>query len=195
VGRRGRWAAIPAAFALGSIPTANLFARRRGVDLREIEEGTVSGTGLYRVAGFGPLVTAGLLDIGKGALAVRLTRRGPLRPLATAAVIAGHNWSPWLRGAGGRGVSPALGALAVQDPAGVAVLFAGLGAGRLARHTGLGTAVALVMLVPVLARRSGIALALAVVVPIFAKRILGNRPPDAWSPRVVASRALFDHDP
>lgn len=40
------------AFAAGSIPFSNLAARRaRGVDLRRVGTGTVSGSALYRVAG------------------------------------------------------------------------------------------------------------------------------------------------
>jgi len=192
--------AVPLAYGLGSVPTSQLFARRRGADLRQVDVGTVSGTGLYRVAGFGPLATAGLIDIGKGALAVWLAGAGPgrHRPLATAAVIAGHNWSPWLRGAGGRGQSPALGALAVQEPAGMAVLFAGLGAGRVVRQTGLGAFMSFVALVPVLGRlrrAAGLRLALAVVTPILAKRLAGNRAPRRWSAAVVAERLLFDRDP
>ena len=47
------------AYLLGAIPFSNLFARRlRGIDLRDEGTGTVSGTGLYRVAGFGPLALA-----------------------------------------------------------------------------------------------------------------------------------------
>ncbi|MBM3658949.1 MAG: glycerol-3-phosphate acyltransferase, partial [Actinobacteria bacterium] len=41
------------AFLAGSIPFTNIAARcTRGVDLRGVGTGTVSGTALYRVAGF-----------------------------------------------------------------------------------------------------------------------------------------------
>ncbi len=96
-------------FVVGSVPTTNLFARAsRGVDLREIGIGTVSGTSLYRVAGFLPLAAAGILDIGKGALGPLLagTDRPVLAALAGGAAVVGHNWSPFLRGAGGRGSPP-----------------------------------------------------------------------------------------
>src|SRR5436190_14384415 len=90
------------AYLLGAVPFSYLFARRlRGVDLRHTGTGTVSGTGLYRVAGFGPLAVAGVLDVAKGAFAVLIA--GPGRPgLAAAAggaAVIGHNWSVFLRGA------------------------------------------------------------------------------------------------
>ena len=44
----------------GSIPFSNLAARvRAGVDLRDVGTGTVSGTALFDVAGFGPPVRRG----------------------------------------------------------------------------------------------------------------------------------------
>src|SRR6478672_5066114 len=45
------------AFVAGSIPFSNLAARiTRGVDLRTVRTGTVSGTSLFRVSGFPALV-------------------------------------------------------------------------------------------------------------------------------------------
>ena len=65
--------------------------------------------------------------------------------------MAGHNWSPFLRGAGGRGISPATGALLVTAPAGAAVLLGGMAFGRLAHQTALGSFVADLALVPIAA--------------------------------------------
>jgi glycerol-3-phosphate acyltransferase PlsY len=161
----------------------------------------VSGTALYRVAGFAPLAVAGSLDVAKGAIGPLAAT--PARPgvsaLAGAAAVAGHNWSPFLRGAGGRGVAPALGSLLAGAPAGAAVLLGGLVAGRLSRQTGLGCFAAYLALVPVARRVHGRAaglVATAVLVPLLAKRIAGNRPPSAgWDARTIASRLLFDDDP
>src|SRR5919106_4525297 len=100
----------------GSIPFSNLAARvRAGVDLRDVGGGTVSGTALHSVAGFGPLAVAGVCDIAKGAVGPALAGRD--RPMlgaaAAGAAVAGHNWSPWLGGAGGRRISVAMGSLLV----------------------------------------------------------------------------------
>ena len=52
------------AFLAGSIPFSNLVAKRtRGVDLRDTEYESVSGTALYRVSGFGALVVSGCCDV------------------------------------------------------------------------------------------------------------------------------------
>src|SRR2546423_4428071 len=110
---------LSAAYVSGAIPFSNLMAtRRRGVDLRDVGSGTVSGTSLYQVAGFGALAVAGICDIAKGAVGPALAGRD--RPVLQAAAcgvaVVGHNWSPFLGGAGGRGVSPAVGALRAAAP-------------------------------------------------------------------------------
>jgi len=126
-------------FALGAIPFSNLLAQSvAGTDLRSVGSGTVSGTALYRVAGFAPLAVGGLLDVAKAVPGVLAAGSAPVvGALAAGAAVAGHNWSPFLRGAGGRGVSPAMGALAVVYWPGAVLLLAGLGVGRLMRQTGL----------------------------------------------------------
>jgi glycerol-3-phosphate acyltransferase PlsY len=183
------------------VPFSNLAARARaGVDLRDMGTGTVSGTALYSVAGFGPLAVAGVCDVAKGAVGPLLAGRSRpgLAALALGAGVAGHNWSPWLRGAGGRGISPALGGLAVANWPGTVTLAAGLAAGRLARATGLGSFLADVALVPVLARsrgRPGALAGLAVVGPLLAKRVVGNRAPQRASARVYGHRLVYDRDP
>jgi glycerol-3-phosphate acyltransferase PlsY len=195
------WLGLGAAFLIGSIPFSNIAALlTRGVDLRGVGNGTVSGTGLYRVAGFGPLAAAGVLEIGKGAVGPLLVGRD--RPaaaaLAAGLTVAGHNWSPFLRGAGGRGISPAVGALGVVAWPGAALLLAGMAGGKLARRTAPGTLLAQLALVPVLARTKGRAGALAgaaVLAPMLAKRLLGNEPPAGPHPgRVYLARLLHDRD-
>src|SRR5262249_61314849 len=129
------------AFVAGSIPFSNLGARlTRGVDLRTVGSGTVSGTSLFRVAGFPALAVAGVLDVGKGALGPALAGgdRATLAAFAGGLAVGGHNWSPFLRGAGGRGVAPAGGALLVQAWPGGGLLLGALVVGELCRETGPG---------------------------------------------------------
>lgn len=191
---------VVTAYLIGAIPFSNLFARHlRHVDLRTVGTGTVSGTGLYRVAGFGPLAVAGGLDVAKGAVAAALADGRPaLGALAGGAAVCGHCWSVFLRGAGGRGISPAMGALAVVAWPGAVVLAVGLAAGRLARETGLGAFLADLALVPVLALTHGVdgaVAGVAVLVPMLAKRLAGNAPPAGSSRRrVLVNRLLFDAD-
>ncbi len=172
----------------------------RRVDLRRVGTGTVSGSALYRVAGFGPLAVAGSLDVAKGAVGPLLARRDRpvLAALAGGAAVAGHDWSPFLGFAGGRGVGTAMGALLVNAPAGVAVLGAGLAGGRLARRTSFGCFLSFLALVPVLARvhgRRGALAGAAVLVPILAKRLVGNAPPSGPDRlRVYLTRLVHDQD-
>src|SRR5439155_7799056 len=115
---------VGAAYLAGAIPFSNLMARRaRGVDLRSVGTGTVSGTSLHEVAGFVPLAVAGICDVAKGAVGPAPAARDRPGPAAApaAAGVAGHNWSPFLNGAGGRGISPALGALLVRNWPGTAL--------------------------------------------------------------------------
>ncbi|MCU4184696.1 glycerol-3-phosphate acyltransferase [Acidiferrimicrobium sp. IK] len=198
--RLGGWLAVPAGFLASSIPFSYLMAKRvSGVDLRQVGSGTVSGTGLFEVAGFAPLAIAGVCEVAKGAVGPLLARRAgaPVAAAAAAAAVAGHNWSPWLRGAGGRGLSPAIGALLVGAPVGAAVLLTGMAGGRLAGETAIGTVVADAALVPVSARVHGPEagrFAAAVLAPMIAKRLAGNRRPTDRRPTTYLWRALLDRD-
>jgi glycerol-3-phosphate acyltransferase PlsY len=195
------WFGVAAAFAVGSIPFSNIAARlTRGVDLRGVANGTVSGTSLYRVAGFGPLAAAGVLEIGKGAVGPLIAGRDhPVAAaLAAGASVAGHNWSPFLRGAGGRGLSPAVGALGVVAWPGSLVLLAGMAGGKLVGQAAPGSLLAQAALVPVLARARGGRGALAgvaVLAPMLVKRLLGNARAVGGRPgRVYLNRLLLDRD-
>jgi len=141
-----------------------------------------------------------VLDVAKGSVGPLLAgrKRPVLAAVAGGGAVAGHNWSPWLGGAGGRGIAPALGSLLVTAPAGVLVLAAGLIAGRFSRQTGLGSFVALAALAPVLARTNGRRGAVAgacIAAPMVAKRLAGNRRAEgADRGAVYVSRLLFDND-
>jgi len=192
--------AVATGFFAGALPFSNVMARRvKGVDLRTVGTGTVSGTGLFEIAGMGPLFIAGILEVAKGALGPALARSdGPVAgAFAGAAAVAGHNWSPFLKGAGGRGLSPALGALLVLAPAGTATLLTGLVAGKLAGETSIGCLAAYALLAPVCRRyhgRQGFYSALGVLVPLLAKRLMGNTPAVGDKTAVYLYRLLFDRD-
>ena len=193
-------AVLGLSFAAGSIPSSNIAARlRAAVDLRDVGTGTVSGTALYRVAGFGPLAVAGIVDIAKAVVGPLLAGRA--RPSLAAAAggcaIAGHNWSPFLRGAGGRGFAPSLGVVGALAWPGVPVMLGGLVAGRAVSQTGLGGFVAQCALGPVLARthgRRGLVVAACVVAPMWAKRLAGNALPDDPAVGTFVHRLVFDSD-
>lgn len=189
-------------FLLGSVPSSYLAARAaRGVDLRAVGTGTVSGSALFRVAGFWPLAIAGIMDLAKGAAGPLIAGERPVvAALAGGAAVVGHNWSPFLRGAGGRGIAPALGALLVAAWPGAALIVVGMLLGKLFGQTALVTLVAELALTPTLALWGGGNGALtgaAIAVPMIVKRVMGNAPPDGretrW--RVYVHRLLYDNDP
>jgi glycerol-3-phosphate acyltransferase PlsY len=189
------------AWLAGSIPVSNIAARwLRGTDLRTVDSGTVSGTNLYRIAGFVPLAVFGVLDVAKGALGPALAGSDHhlLQAVSGGAAVAGHNWSPWLRWSGGRGISPAMGALLVTAPVGAAVLLGGMAIGKIGGETAIGALAADAVLVPVTAAVHGPAAAwcaVAVLVPMLVKRVAGNsRAPRDSRWRVYGNRLLLDRD-
>lgn len=192
---------VGAGYLAGAIPFANLIARAtKGVDLREVGTGTVSGTGLFYETGLKPLLAAGILDVAKGTVGPLLAGkdRPALAAAAGGAAVVGHNWSLFLRGAGGRGISPAMGAMLVNGWQGSLVLLAGIAGGRAVRLTSVGAFLAYLGLVPALKAtrgRDGAIAAAAVVAPMLLKRLAGNRPPqDSRRSETLLLRLIFDQD-
>jgi len=113
------------AYLIGSIPCSYLVARwRAGVDIRERGEGNVGARNVYHVVGPAWGVLAAVLDIAKG-LAAYLLASAAVRHygVSSTALLAcgfatplGHNFSPFLRFRGGKGVATTIGFLAGYLP-------------------------------------------------------------------------------
>ncbi len=117
-------AILAGAFALGAIPFSYLLGRLRGIDLRQRGSGNIGATNLARSAGWVIGGAGLLLDAGKGALAVLLSRQlvggadgVPVQAAAGLLAILGHNFTPLLRGRGGKGVATGAGAFLALAPA------------------------------------------------------------------------------
>ena len=111
------------AYVLGSIPTGLLFGRARGVDIRAFGSGNIGATNVGRALGKGWAVVVLVCDALKGFLPVFVARQFPsdFSPTAVAlaglAAIAGHMFTIFLRGRGGKGVATSLGvALGLSPP-------------------------------------------------------------------------------
>lgn len=109
-------------YLVGAIPTGVIVVRvMRGVDVRTTGSGHTGGLNVTRVAGlWGGALTA-LGDILLGGLAVAVARMLWSHPLAgTAAGVAavvGHDWSVYIRFAGGIGLAKLTGCLlAISAP-------------------------------------------------------------------------------
>ncbi len=110
------WIILLVSYLLGSIPGAVLVARSRGVQITK-EGSTNPGTAnVLRLLGRGPALMCLLIDAGKGAAAVLLAEMVGMGILAAGGVIAGHNWSIFLRGRGGKGIATMAGTLLILSP-------------------------------------------------------------------------------
>jgi acyl phosphate:glycerol-3-phosphate acyltransferase len=109
-----------AAFVLGSIPFGVVLARARGIDLKKIGSGNIGATNAARALGKKAGAVVLLLDTIKAWLptaAALWLRLGPDVAAVTAfAAFAGHIYSPWLKGRGGKGVACGLGAFLALAP-------------------------------------------------------------------------------
>ncbi len=104
-------------YFIGSTPTGFVFGKvLKGVDIREHGSGNMGATNVFRVIGKGPGAVVLILDIIKGVLAVVFIA-GAFHPsvegriVAAIAVVAGHNWTCFLKFKGGKGVATSLGVL------------------------------------------------------------------------------------
>ncbi|HUI05859.1 MAG TPA: glycerol-3-phosphate 1-O-acyltransferase PlsY [Verrucomicrobiae bacterium] len=105
-------------YLLGSVPTGFLWARARGIDIRQVGSGNIGATNVMRVVGKGPGIAVLVIDAAKGFLPVFFAPRifpavdrSVLQIVCCIAVIAGHNWTCWLKFKGGKGVATSAGAL------------------------------------------------------------------------------------
>ncbi|NQU10971.1 glycerol-3-phosphate acyltransferase, partial [bacterium] len=116
-------AAAVGSYLVGSIPTGYLWGKARGIDIRTIGSGNIGATNVMRALGKGPGITVLLLDTLKGFLPVCLAPwllpdvdRVSLQVVCCLAVIAGHNWTCWLKFKGGKGIATSAGAFLAVLP-------------------------------------------------------------------------------
>ncbi len=115
--------AIIIGYLLGTIPTAYIVTRLwTGYDIRKLGGGNVGFMNVFREVGIAPALIVVLFDLGKGAGAVAIAKWVLDVPdafvlLAVLALAIGHNWMPWLKFSGGKGIAASIGAILVLLPA------------------------------------------------------------------------------
>lgn len=123
---------IAIAYLLGSVPFALVIGKGLyGVDVRQKGSGNTGTTNVFRVLGTGAGILVFIGDAAKGLVPVLLARAlaptddaALVAALAAGAAIAGHNWSIFLKGKGGKGVATGGGAIIGLMPWLFFVLFA-----------------------------------------------------------------------
>jgi glycerol-3-phosphate acyltransferase PlsY len=121
-------AVIVAAYLIGGIPWGVVIARLTGgPDPRTIGSGRTGGANVMRALGPRAALLSGLLDVGKGIVAVLLAivvgGELWLQAAAALAAILGHSRSVFINFSGGRGIAPGFGGLIVIQPLAVLVVI------------------------------------------------------------------------
>jgi glycerol-3-phosphate acyltransferase PlsY len=200
--------ALVYAYLVGAVPTAYLVGRYvRGVDIRRYGSGNVGAANAGRHLGKGSFILVGAVDMvakGSGSVLVARAFGLSLEAQAAAGLLAaiGHNWSPYIRFRGGRGLAVTLGVLLpLSWKLWAALLAVALIGGGAFRTMALGFALSLALL-PLWAWLFGEPPAifwysLALVIVSALKRLLsnpgtseGNR---GWKEKLLP-RLLFDRD-
>jgi glycerol-3-phosphate acyltransferase PlsY len=108
-------------YLLGSIPFGfiftKIFAKK---NILEIGWRKTSGSNVFKNVGALPGALTGICDILKGSLAVYLAKKFgfslEIQSLCALFAVLGHNWSIFLKFAGGRGIGTFMGCLLILAP-------------------------------------------------------------------------------
>jgi len=110
------WLIIILGYFLGSIPTAYVAGHiLKGVDIRQVGDKNMGAANAFRQLNPKAGVAVGLVDVGKGALAILIAQAANMPQIALlftgAAAVIGHNWPIFIGFRGGRGVNTTIGVL------------------------------------------------------------------------------------
>ena len=112
------WLIVILAYFLGAIPTAYIAGRMvKGIDIRQVGDTNMGAQNAFHQLGAKVGVAVGVIDAGKGALAVLIAQAADIPQEAVlitgVAAIIGHNWPVFLGFRGGRGESTTIGMLLI----------------------------------------------------------------------------------
>lgn len=140
------------AYILGGIPFGYLAGRVvGGIDIREHGSRNTGTTNALRTLGVGPAIAVLVLDLGKGLAPVLIARWLGMDSLyvmlAGVAVVAGHNWSIFLRFRGGRGVATTVGVvLGLAPQVMLIIMLIGISITIITRYVSLGAVIGAILL-------------------------------------------------
>jgi glycerol-3-phosphate acyltransferase PlsY len=170
--------ALALAYLSGSIPSAAIAGRAKGIDLRKQGSGNLGATNVVRVLGWKIGVVVFLVDVLKGALPVHLlpphidSARDPViwGLLLGIAAIVGHIRPAFLAfGKGGKGVATAAGVFLALAPIPMLVTFTVFGIVLfISGYVSLGSLTSAMVLPTILAFTQGIRSPLFIVSALIA---------------------------
>ena len=116
------------AFLVGSLPTAYIAGRIKGIDISRSGNKNVGGTNALFILGKPLGITVIIIDIGKGLLSVWLAslfsdHHQFIPMLAVVFTTIGHNWMFPIKFKGGKGTGVLAGSLIYLSPLSIPVLF------------------------------------------------------------------------
>lgn len=193
-------------YVVGGVPVAYLTGRLlRGIDIRRHGSRNVGASNVWQSVSRAAVVPVGLAEIVQGLAGPGLAKKAghsrTVQVLAGLAALTAHNWSPFLRFTGGRGIAHSIGfMLAVSRPAlgaFIGLSLIGVVRRQIPQFVGLGIVVA--PLAALMKRQppeiiAGMAGMAALVV---AKRLVTNDPAisaGANRCRVLFNRLVYDRD-
>lgn len=138
-------------YFIGSIPFSYIVGRLwAGIDIRQCGSGNVGMTNVWRNAGPAAGITALVLDLGKGVLAVWLAGQygnDLIVALSGIAVLAGHSWPVFLGFKGGKLVATGVGVItAISPPVGISAMLIWIVVTGLTRYVSVGSITAIVFI-------------------------------------------------
>jgi len=105
---------------LGSFPSGYLISKAYGKEILKIGWRKTSGSNVFRNVGKLAGTLTGILDLAKGFLAVFFAKKfgfsNQIQILSGVAAVTGHNWSIFIKFAGGRGIGTSIGAFLALEP-------------------------------------------------------------------------------
>ncbi len=191
------------AYLLGSIPFGYLITRfSTGRNILEIGWRKTSGSNVFRNVGKWQGFLTGAGDILKGSLAVYLGQHSGASPqiqaLCGAAAVTGHNWSIFLKFAGGRGIGTFAGAFLVLSPQILGYSLIPLILLALVWNASIGTIFFLLATVAFAACSGRLGtvglLPLISLLPIFVKRLSPIKELSLKRKDLIRNRLIFDDD-
>ena len=190
------------AYLLGSIPFGYIFSKISRMEILKIGWRKTSGSNVFRYVGFWQGLATGLGDVGKGALAVWLAQISgqslPVQALCGVAAVTGHNWSCFLKLAGGRGIGTFIGAFLVLSPKILGFSLIPLLLLALIWNAAIGTILFLItaiILVIYFGQLGTIGLLpLVSLLPVFIKRLSPIKELSLKKGEIIRNRLIFDDD-